>query len=39
MVVPNRDGDLALEGARQIVVEKQTVDVFQCANLRASWNA
>jgi nicotinamidase/pyrazinamidase len=34
VVIPNRDGDLALEGARQIVVEKQTVDVFQCANLR-----
>jgi nicotinamidase/pyrazinamidase len=34
IVVPNRDGDLALDGARQIVVEKQTVDVFQCANLR-----
>jgi len=33
VVVPNRDGDLALDGARQIVVEKQTVDVFQCANL------
>jgi nicotinamidase/pyrazinamidase len=34
VVIPNRDGELALEGARQIVVEKQTVDVFQCANLR-----
>jgi nicotinamidase/pyrazinamidase len=33
VVVPNRDGELALDGARQIVVEKQTVDVFQCANL------
>jgi nicotinamidase/pyrazinamidase len=34
VVIPNRDGDLALEGARQIVVEKQTVDVFQCANVQ-----
>jgi nicotinamidase/pyrazinamidase len=33
MVVPNRGGDLAIDGAHQIVVEKQTVDVFQCANL------
>jgi nicotinamidase/pyrazinamidase len=34
VVIPNRDGDLPIDGARQIVVEKQTVDVFQCANLR-----
>jgi nicotinamidase/pyrazinamidase len=27
--VPNCDGDFALEGAHQIVVEKQTVDAFQ----------
>jgi nicotinamidase/pyrazinamidase len=25
--------DLAIDGARQLVVEKQTVDVFLCANL------
>jgi len=29
VVVPNREGDIAIEGAQQIVVEKQTVDVFQ----------
>jgi nicotinamidase/pyrazinamidase len=34
VVVPNRDFDLAaLDGARQIIVEKQTVDVFQAPNL------
>jgi nicotinamidase/pyrazinamidase len=33
VVVPNDGRQLAIEGARQIVVEKQTVDVFQCANL------
>jgi nicotinamidase/pyrazinamidase len=33
MVVSNQDCDLALEGVRQIVVEKQTVDVFQSVNL------
>ncbi len=33
VVVPNRDCDLALEGAEQIVVEKQTVDVFLARNL------
>lgn len=33
VVLPNRKGELALEGARQIVVEKQTVDVFQAPNL------
>jgi nicotinamidase/pyrazinamidase len=34
MVVPNRDCDLAVvDGARQIIVEKQTVDVFLAANL------
>jgi len=32
-VIPNRACDLAIEGARQIVVEKQTVDVFAAANL------
>jgi nicotinamidase/pyrazinamidase len=33
VVVPNRACDLAIEGAQQIVVEKQTVDVFQAPNL------
>lgn len=33
VVVPNRECELALEGAQQIVVEKQTVDVFQAPNL------
>jgi nicotinamidase/pyrazinamidase len=29
VVIPNREGPLPLDGARQIIVEKQTVDVFQ----------
>ena len=33
IVIPNRACDMALEGAPQIVVEKQTVDVFLAANL------
>jgi nicotinamidase/pyrazinamidase len=33
VVVPDRHSDLRLEGARQIVVEKRNVDVFQSANL------
>jgi nicotinamidase/pyrazinamidase len=33
VVVPNRDCDLAIEGAQQIIVEKQTVDVFAAPNL------
>src|ERR1019366_10525687 len=33
LVVPNRDCDLALDGAQQIVVEKQHVDVFTARNL------
>lgn len=33
VVVPNRECALALDGAQQIVVEKQTVDVFQARNL------
>ncbi len=33
ITIPNRECDLAIEGARQIVVEKQTVDVFQAVNL------
>jgi len=34
VVIPNRDCDLAIEGAQQIVVEKQTVDAFAVPNLR-----
>lgn len=33
VVIPNGPCDLAIEGAQQIVVEKQTVDVFRAANL------
>jgi len=33
VVIPNRECELALSGAQQIVVEKQTVDVFQARNL------
>jgi nicotinamidase/pyrazinamidase len=33
VVIPNRDCDLAIEGAQQIIVEKQTVDVFRAPNL------
>jgi nicotinamidase/pyrazinamidase len=33
VVIPNRDCELRLEGAQQIVVEKQTVDVFAAPNL------
>jgi nicotinamidase/pyrazinamidase len=33
VVVPNRACELAMEGAQQIVVEKQTVDVFAAHNL------
>jgi len=33
VVVPNRECDLAIEGAQQIIVEKQTVDVFAALNL------
>jgi nicotinamidase/pyrazinamidase len=33
VVIPNRDCALDLAGARQIIVEKQTVDVFQAPNL------
>jgi nicotinamidase/pyrazinamidase len=33
VIVPNRLCDLAIDGARQIVVEKQTVDVFAAPNL------
>lgn len=34
VVIPNRDCEWSLEGARQIVIEKQTVDVFAAPNLR-----
>jgi nicotinamidase/pyrazinamidase len=33
IVIPNRECDIALEGASQIIVEKQTVDVFLAPNL------
>jgi nicotinamidase/pyrazinamidase len=33
VVVPNGECDLRIEGAQQIIVEKQTVDVFQAKNL------
>jgi nicotinamidase/pyrazinamidase len=33
VTVPNRDCELAIAGAQQIVVEKQTVDVFAARNL------
>jgi nicotinamidase/pyrazinamidase len=33
IVIPNQECDLAIDGAQQIVVEKQTVDVFQARNL------
>jgi len=33
VVIPNRDCGLTIEGAQQIVVEKQTVDAFLARNL------
>jgi nicotinamidase/pyrazinamidase len=33
VTIPNRNCDLAIEGAQQIIVEKQTVDVFAAPNL------
>jgi len=33
VVIPNRDCDLAIANAQQIVVEKQTVDAFAAPNL------
>jgi len=33
VTIPNRDCELAIEGAQQIIVEKQTVDVFAAPNL------
>ncbi len=34
VVIPNRECGLAIEGAQQIVIEKQTVDAFQAPNMR-----
>ena len=34
VVVPNRPVELNLDGAEQIIVEKQTLDVFDTANIR-----
>jgi nicotinamidase/pyrazinamidase len=34
VVAPNRAGSLAIQGARQIVVEKQTIDVFAARQIR-----
>ena len=34
VVIPNRPCDLACEGAQQIIVEKQHVDVFTAPNLK-----
>ena len=34
VVVPNRPCSVAIDGARQIIVEKQTVDVFAAENLK-----
>lgn len=33
VVVPNREGEASIDGAQQIVIEKQTVDVFQAPQL------
>ena len=33
VVIPNRECDPAIDGAQQIIVEKQTVDVFAARNL------
>ena len=33
VVIPNRECELAIEGAQQIIIEKQTVDVFLARNL------
>src|SRR5689334_16891943 len=33
VIVPNRPGPIAIDGAKQIVIEKQTVDVFAAPNL------
>ncbi len=34
VVIPNRNCELQLRGAEQIVIEKQTVDAFQAPNLQ-----
>ncbi len=31
--IPNRECDISVDGPQQLIVEKQTVDVFQCRNL------
>jgi nicotinamidase/pyrazinamidase len=33
VVVPNRDDDVSLQGAEQIILEKQTIDAFATRNL------
>jgi nicotinamidase/pyrazinamidase len=33
VVVPNHDCEFSLDGAQQVIVEKQSVDVFQARNL------
>ena len=33
VVVPNRDCEFSLDGAQQVIVEKQSVDVFKARNL------
>jgi nicotinamidase/pyrazinamidase len=33
VVVPSRGGEIAIDGARQIIAEKQTVDVFAAPNV------
>ena len=33
VVVPNQPGEVSIDGAQQIIVEKQTVDVFAAPNL------
>lgn len=33
VVVPNRECEIALDGAQQIIVEKQSIDVFRARNL------
>lgn len=34
VIVPNRACDVTIEGARQIIIEKQTIDVFDTANVQ-----
>jgi nicotinamidase/pyrazinamidase len=35
VVVPNRDGAVSIAAAQQIVLEKQTIDVFQTRSIRS----